>query len=367
MKNNDNLIDVLRTIFKWKKPIFYVCLAAGLGAILISLFLSNYYKATSVFLAVSPSQATTEALYGSGQLRTDYYGNENDIDRLMTIAESGELAEFLIDSFKLYEHYDINPGQPKAAFKVQQKFFSLYEVKKTKRDAIELSVEDKDGELAARIANAAREKIDEIARRLIREGLEKTINSYEANISAKEAQLNTLSDSLISMRKQYGIYSIVGQSEALPNQVSEAEAMLVRSRAKLEALKNTKGIPQDTIRLLEATVQGYEGEFNNLSSKIEQFNLGLAKTGIFERQYLEANQSLSDDKERLKQTLATYNSVIPAMVIVEEAQVPVVKSRPKRSIIVLAAGALALLFSIIGVLLFDTYKDVNWREVYHAK
>lgn len=367
MKHQDNLLDVLRTLFKWKKPILYVCALAVLGAVIISLTLSNYYKATTVFLAVSPDQAKPESLYGKGQLRTEYYGNENDIDRLLTIAASAELVNFMIDSFNLYEHYDINPDNKKAAFKVRDKFLSLYEVTKTKRDAIELSVEDKDKELAARMTKAAREKVDELARRLMQEGLEKTIKSYEENIKAKETQLSALSDSLIYLRKKFGIYNTAGQAEALSSQVSETESMLVRNRAKLETLKNTRGIPQDTIKLLNATVVGMEEEFKSLAIKMENFNSGLGKVGIFERQYGESNQTLSEDKERLKQALATYQSVIPAMVIVEEAEVPVIKSRPKRSIIVLAAGAIAFLFSVLGVLLFDTYQDVNWREVYHGK
>ncbi|HQU59435.1 MAG TPA: hypothetical protein PLU64_09565, partial [Saprospiraceae bacterium] len=295
------------------------------------------------------------------------YGNENDIDRLLTIAASAELVNFMIDSFNLYEHYDINPNNKRAAFKVRDKFLGLYEVTKTKRDAIELSVEDKDKELAARMTKAAREKVDELARRLMQEGLEKTIKSYEENIKAKETQLSALSDSLIYLRKKFGIYNTAGQAEALSSQVSETESMLVRNRAKLETLKNTRGIPQDTIKLLNATVAGMEEEFKSLAIKMENFNNGLGKVGIFERQYGESNQTLSEDKERLKQALATYQSVIPAMVIVEEAEVPVIKSRPKRSIIVLAAGAIAFLFSVLGVLLFDTYQDVNWREVYHGK
>ncbi len=367
MNHQDNLLDVLRTLFKWKKQIFYVCVLAVAGAVIISLTLSNYYKATTTFLAVSPDQAKPESLYGKGQLRTEYYGNENDIDRLLTIAGSAELAGFMIDSFNLYEHYGINPENNRAAFKVREKFFGLYEVTKTKRDAIELSVEDKDKEMAARMARAAREKADEIARRLMQEGLQKTINSYEDNIKGKEALLSALSDSLIRLRQEYGIYNIVGQAEALSGQVSEAEGLMVRNRAKLEVLKNTRGIPADTIKYLQATVTGMEEELKNLTAKMENFNKGLGKVGIFERQYVEANQTLSEDKERLKQALATYHSVIPALVIVEEAEVPVIKSRPKRSIIVLAAGAIAFLFSIFGVLLFETYQDVNWREIYHAK
>jgi tyrosine-protein kinase Etk/Wzc len=367
MKPKHNLLEVLKTLFKWKKQIFYVCAAAVIGTAVISLFLPNYYQAATVFLAVSPDQAKPEALYGKGQLRTEYYGNENDIDRILTIASSTELANFMVDSFELYNHYKIKPGSPKAAFKVRQKFSSLYDVTKTKRDAIELSVEDKDKELAARMATVAREKIEAVAQQLIREGLEKTIRSYQDNIKAKEASLAILSDSLSYLRREYGIYNIVGQTEALPSQVSETEGNLIRNQAKLEALKNTPGISKDTIKMLQANVAGLQEEFKVLSSKMESLNEGLGKFGIYERQFIEANQALSEDKERLKQTLALYTSDIPAIVIVEEAQVPVIKSRPKRSIIVLAAGAIAFFFSVLAVLLFDTYQDVDWREVYHAK
>jgi uncharacterized protein involved in exopolysaccharide biosynthesis len=367
MEPKNSLIEVLKTLFKWKKEIVYVCVAAVVGTAIISLFLPNYYQAVTVFLAVSPDQAKPEALYGKGQLRTEYYGNENDIDRILTIASSTELADYMIDSFGLYEHYKIKPGTPKAAYKVRRKFAKLYDVTKTKRDAIELTVEDKDKELATRMAAAARKKIEAVAQQLIREGLDKTIRSYEDNIQGKEASLAVLDDSLSRLRREFGIYNIMGQTEALPSQVSETEGMLIRNRARLEALRATPGIPQDTIKMLQAHVAGLQEEFTVLSTKMQNLNEGLGKFGIFERQFIEANQTLSEDKERLKQTQALYASDIPAIVIVEEAQVPVIKSRPKRSIIVLAAGAIAFFFSILGVLLFDTYQDVDWREVYHAR
>ncbi|HMQ46301.1 MAG TPA: hypothetical protein PKA00_01535 [Saprospiraceae bacterium] len=367
MSNNENLLDVLKTIFKWKMQIFYVCAIAVVGSILLSLTLSNYFKATTIFLAVSPDQANPESLYGTGGLKTEYYGNENDIDRLMTIAESAELINFLVDSFKLYEHYDINPALSKAQFRVQQKFSSLYEVTKTKRDAIELSIEDKDKELAAQMANAARKKINEIAGNLIKAGQIKTIQSYQANIENKEALLKVLGDSLMVLRQRYGIYNILAQSEALATQVSESEAQLTRSQGKLNALLNTPGIPRDTISFLKANISGLEEQYKKLNEKMSLFNEGLAEVGVYERQYIEANQSLSEDKERLKQNEATQTSNIPALILVEEAQVPIVKSRPKRSLIVLGAGAIAFFFSVIGVLLLDTYKNINWREIYHAK
>ena len=367
MKHNDSLIGVLQTLFKWKKQIFIVCLIAVVGAVIISLTLSNYYKATTTFLAVSPDQAKPESLFGKGQLKTQYYGNENDIDRILTVANSSELIDYLIDTFKLYEHYDITPDLPKSAFRVREKFTGLYEVTKTKRDAIELSVEDIDKDLAANIANVARERVSEMTRHLILQGQEKIIHSYNSNITNKETQLRILSDTLSRLRRQYGIYDLDGQAEALTSQLSETESTLIRNRAKLEALKNTPGIPQDTIRLLQANVSGIAEEFNNLNKKLEQFNEGLSEVGIISRQYLEANMTLSEDKERLKQAMATVESNIPTILIIEPANTPLIKSRPKRSLIVLGAAALAFLFSVIGVLIIDTYRDVNWKEVYHGK
>jgi uncharacterized protein involved in exopolysaccharide biosynthesis len=218
--------------------------------------------------------------------------------------------------------------------------------------------------MAAAMANTARRKIGEMARQLIREGQLRTINSYQSNIESKEAQLKALSDSLIAKRRRYGIYNIDGQSEALTSQVSEAEAKLVQSQARLKALEETQGVPRDTILQLRASVRGLEGAYANVSKRMERFNDGMAEVGTLNRQYLEANATLSEDKERLKQTLSVYNSDIPSIVVVEEAEVPLIKSRPKRSFIVIGAVAIAFLFSVIGVLILDTYQDVDWKSVY---
>jgi tyrosine-protein kinase Etk/Wzc len=79
------------------------------------------------------------------------------------------LADFLIDTFNLYEHYDIDPEGRQSALPRSGSFYELYEVTKTKRDAIELSVEDTDKALAAKIANAARDKIDATVQQLMKE------------------------------------------------------------------------------------------------------------------------------------------------------------------------------------------------------
>ncbi len=367
MNQKDNLLGVLKTLFKWKKQILYTCIAAGIGSIIIVLLLPVYYQATTIFLVASPDQAKPELLFGKGTLESEYYGTESDIDRVLTIAKSNELYEYLIDSFDLYQHYDIKKEAPRAPYYVKLAFNKRYEIQKTKRDAIELSIEDTDPELSAQIARATREKIDDVAQKLVKETQQKAINTYKAEINSQEKNMRELADTLARLRETYGIYNTEAQTESMTEQFAQAESRLINGKARLEALQNTPRISRDTIAMLEARVKGMEVEVEGLQKRMNNLNSGLGTVSSLERQYREASISLSENKERLKQFEAAFQSNIPALLLVEEAQVPIIKSRPKRTLIVVAAVFVAFLFSVIGVLLFENYRDINWREIYHGK
>ncbi|MEL7222069.1 MAG: Wzz/FepE/Etk N-terminal domain-containing protein, partial [Bacteroidota bacterium] len=191
-----NLLDVLRSLFRWKKVILTACLIAAVGSAVIVLLLPVYYQATTIFFAASPDQAVPERLFGSAESAPEYYGNESDIDRLLTISESNELVDFLVDSFQLYDHYEIDKEGLKSQYNVRKYFLGLYEVSKTKRDAIELSVEDEDPEIAAAITTAARNQINVLGQSLIKEGQNRAIATFEDNIEAKEQQIRILNDTL---------------------------------------------------------------------------------------------------------------------------------------------------------------------------
>jgi len=365
MEQKASLLGVVQSLYKWRKHIVIICGIAGLGTALISLFLPNYYQASTLFYAAHPDLAKPEILFNRGnQLRSFYYGGEEDVDRLLTIGESAELLDYLVDSFDLYERYDINPELPKAPIRVREEFLSLYEVQRNKRDAIDLSVEDRDPEIAAQMANAARMKINELAQLLIKKNQEYTLKAYRSNLQNKASNLNQLGDSLALERAQYEIYNIQAQSEILTGQYSSARAQLARETSKLNTLRDNRSIPRDTIAYLSATVNGLETQVDSLSAQMERFRTGMARIQRLEKEYVDANQTLSEDRERTKQLQATYDADISAIILVEEAEVPVVKSRPRRSIIVIAAGAIAFIFSVLGVLLLEAYRSIKWREVF---
>ncbi|MEZ5041441.1 MAG: Wzz/FepE/Etk N-terminal domain-containing protein [Saprospiraceae bacterium] len=367
MDHKDNLLGILRTLFKWKKPIIITCLLAGVGSSILVLLLPVYYKASTTFIVASPDQAKPELLFSQGNLEPEFFGNANDIDRVLTIAESNELVDFLVDSFHLYDRYDINPESAKGPYYVKLAFFDRFEIIKTKRDAIQLTVEDQDPDIAAAMAKSAREQIGHITERLLKQSQQKTIEAFKTDIKTKEKYLTIFGDSLAVLRERFGIYNTDAQTESLTGQLDKAASNLTYNKARLKLLESRSDSKRDTIRTIQGKIAGLEDEVLHLKEKLKTFNDGMAPVSVVERQYFEANVSMGHVMEKLKQYETAFESPISTLLLVEEADVPIIKSRPKRTITVLVAVFIAFLFSVIGVLLFDTYKDVNWRSILDEK
>ena len=143
-------------------------MATAIGAAIISLVLPVYYKSTTIFYAASPDLAVPASIFGISAEAPEYYGTENDIDRILSIANSGQLVAFMVDSFDLYERYDIDPKSLRGAYYVALEFEEHFDVVKTKYDAIELRIEDRDKEMAAKMTKAARNLINALALAIIK-------------------------------------------------------------------------------------------------------------------------------------------------------------------------------------------------------
>ncbi len=362
MEQSENLLDVLKIFFKWLKPIAYLCIGIGIGTAAISLLLSNYYESTTIFYANSADQAKPGQIFGTSTRDIEFYGDDRDNDRLLTIAESNDLKDYMIRTFDLYTHYDIDSTKERAAYNVRLKFNKYYNVIKTKRDAIELSIEDTDKELAARMVNAAREKIDELAVNIIKGQLQNFQKSLEKNIQEKNSQLTIIADSLLALRIRYGVLSVETQGEVFAGQILTAESELARANAKLNSLKSS-GAPKDTIAQITANIAGYKSQVNTLTQRIQDFNAGQSQVLVLERRQKDMSNKLGEEGVQLNQLITAYNSDISAINLIEAGTVPLIKSRPKRSLIVISAVLVTAIFSFIGVLLFESYKDVNWKEV----
>ena len=363
----ENILGVLETLFKWKKEIIYTCVAAALLSIVVALLLPKYFKSTTTFYAASTDLASPERIFGEANDAMEYYGEAEDIDRVITIAESNEVTEFMIDKFDLYERYDIDTSKVEAPYYVRLEFADMYKLKQTKYDAIVLSVEDKDPKTAAEMATAARNKTSEILSRLIKESQNEVLNTYRNSIAEGEKNVVMVNDSLQRTRDRFKVYNTQSQSAGIARAMQQARGKLLINEIELEEMGKQGRINRDTLVRRNSIIAATKFQIKELQKDLDLFNSGMAQVTFLETLQEEASEQLSEDKERYAKYLAAYNSSFPTIHIVENARIPLIKSRPIRWLIVVASTIIAFIFSVLGVLILDQYSDVDWRKIINAK
>ena len=360
MNQDDNLLDLLAVLYKWKWKILLTSFIAAVIAAAASLMLSNYYQASTLFYAASPDLAQPSAV-GQSQAKKYVYGNDNDVDRLFSIANSSKVLDHLAEKFDLYQHYDINKDDAKARHKLNLKFNKLYNTKKTKYDAVSLSVEDKDPIFAAQMANEARVKVETLTQTLVKQSQKKILDATYNSVQKKQKEYDILEDSLINIGSTYGIFSADAQAESFGTNLVEIEGKYLKSSGQLEFMKNNN-LPKDSIDKVEAKTVGLKLQLESLNKKIEVFRKGYPTYKSLQRRIRDFGNVMNLDKEKMAQMKATYDAPITVLHLIESAETPVYKSRPKRSVLVVGIGALTfVLMSLWTILKYQIDKN-NWRE-----
>lgn len=369
-KNNEHkrkesgLLDIIKLLHKWFKHILIATAIIAFVSIVVSLLIPVYYKSTTIFYAASPDLADPSPVGASDEKKL-IYGSDLDLDRLFSIANSNEIANHLISKFNLYEHYDIDTSNSKSGYFIREQLNDQFSTLKTKYDALQLSVEDEDKELAAEMANDARNQIAIIAQNIIKQSQIKTINNLKENVSQKDKRIGALNDTLASFRKKYSIYDTKTQGEIFAEISAKNNFKLVEKKSKLEYYKKINR--RDSIRSLSASIAALTEQNSQIAIELEKFNAGISIIKQLELEQLRLSDQISLDKERYNQLKAAYDAPFTALHIIEEAEVPIVKSRPKRSIIVLGATFLGFVLSILAVLLMHSYRNLNWKEIFDSE
>lgn len=366
--NDNNLLDVLRAIYKKRKFIITICSIVVLGTIVISLFLPNYYKATTSFYAASPSLIDPNRVFATSELGVEYFGGDDEVNQLLSAAGSNFLFDYVIKTFDLYSVYDIDTTDVKAPSKVLKKLKKRYSVVKNANDGIDISIEDTDKERAALMANAIRIKVDEIHSGFLRSSQDLVLNTHKQSLAERRINLKIVSDSLSKVREKYQIYNAEAQSEFLASYVPKVQAQLVGAKAKLQAYQ-TQGV-SDSIRFYKAQTSYLQKQLNSLTKddgsgtfNLESLNKGMSLTTALEEEVEQLSKDISEQQELFLRFKNIMNAKVSSLVGVEIAKVPVVKSRPKRSILVLSSAIISFLLCVFGVLLFENYNYISWKNI----
>lgn len=354
---NYSLNDLLMQIYASRKILLIIISLIFIISVVGSLLLPNYYKAETTFYAASPDLAKPVPL-GGDEKDVRIYGDDNDLDRLFTLANSHDVLFFLIDSFDLYTHYGIDRNDKLSKFKVREQLLKNYTTIKTKYGALHLMVEDKDPVMASKIANVARDRISYMAQTIVKSSQYNLIQTYETNILIKQSQRDSIASKLSRLKANSGLYEGWGQSSEYTKILTQSTGELEYAKGKAEFYSNLKNY-KDSVYKYQSQELGAKNKLEKAKGELNKFVPLLAEVRQLEQELSHIHEQTALDKERLKQLSSAYSSPFTALHIVEVADVPVQKSRPKRSIIVLLSVFAGTVLSIFGMFLIQNIKSAR--------
>lgn len=362
-----HLFRRLHSLWRRRYLIIYFTSASTLFAVIISLLLPNYFTASTTFLTISPDQNSIGGVFGKQDGGyVEFYGTGNDIERIMSVAESDDLVDFMVDKFNLYKVYNIDSTKRKGPVRVRREFLGLYSVIKTPRDAIELKMSDQDPPRAAAMAQAACQKINEISLNLIRNTQQRIIDGLRSEVKNREKNLADINLRLGQIRKISGVYNTSVQSEVLATRTNSMQESLVSISARLDAYRHRGGKGSlDSIAKLEIQLAGMKSARIDLDSQLVRLNKSVGPIDNLEEERRELNGALSKDRVRLKQLEAVIRSDQRSIEVLEEAKVPFVKSSPIRGMIIALAFFFSFIAAILVILVFDSGSRHKWKSVFN--
>lgn len=318
MNKSYNLLEVVRVLLKWKKPIAIFVGLSAVAAVIVSLVLPNYYESSSIFYPTNPSITDRQNLFGkeSSGDNQGFFGTKNDAQRMMSLAQSASVVGYVIEKFNLIEHYDIEPDDPKRYFKVKREFDSNYSVVKTELGGVMISFTDTDNQLASDLVNTVVSKINEQNNKIISDNKSTILNIFREKVSQKRAELGQLNDSLATLVDKYGIKE--GYN-------SEGELNVVR------------GENNRMIEVYKVLRKRQESSIENLNELI----------------------TLEDQYD------ASARETISSLYVVDIAYPAVKKVRPVRWLICVSTVLGSFLFAVLAVLLIDRIHLLR-EELEHA-
>lgn len=308
MDNEFNLLSAIRTILKWKKHLLILTVASGIIAGVFSVFvMDEWYLSWSTFYPTSQYLSARSAIFSGDPV--DYFGGKNDVNRVMSIATSNPIIDFVIDSFHIAEHYKIEKTEKFWRTKVRKRFDKNFEVMKTEHDAIQISLFDTDPKLAATIVNTIVKKIDDMNNFLMSETKRKTFGSIDQLIGNLQLSVSNYNDSLARLGKDFGIKVSVG-----------ADGTVIVDGKDYHAVQ--------TYRTLFSEHANSTRELNNVMNIKGQLDVSMKKNE-------------------------------PSIFVLEAAIPAERRERPVRSLVVLVTMLITLFVSVIGVLGIEEIKDIK--------
>jgi uncharacterized protein involved in exopolysaccharide biosynthesis len=315
--------------------VFLVAVVAAVA----SLFLPHWYRAEGTFLPAGEERATFDFNAILREVAMPGLSDAVQSGNLsVALLQSRRVRDSLVAEFDLVKHYQVKdvPGAVEA-LKEHSAFFVGQE------GMVNVSIEDRDPRMAARLVNRSIEILDHFnAEQRMTKG-QRTRIFVERELEQSARELRAAEEALESYQAET---KLVPMSTQAHSEVSASAALLAR---KME-VEIELGIKQNVLREGNEELKLLRSELAQIDRKLGQLPaLGLEYARLLRdlkvREQVDGYLRTEYEQAKIQEERDT-----PSITVVDQAEPPLKRARPRRTFIVAGAAAVALVVSVLGAL-----------------
>ena len=367
-----SFFDYFYVVLKWRRLILLSALSVGIASAAISLVLPKAWTADVKLLP--PEEDAFDSLSLSVMAGTNVpsglmglVGNTTSADRLVTMLASRRVLGPLVERFDLVETYGSRDEE---------------EAISTLGDHIDTDVQ-RDGtlivmatgaspEFSAELANALAARLDTVNRQYKRQAAAALKTFLIGRVRLMEGELRQTGQALQKFQNHHGLVDPETQTIASVEVMKSIVQQLAESEVKLGVARQQLNATHEERQILELEVAALRNQMENLfgnsrePSSFTKLGPSLKQLPTVMQEYGELALDVKIREEILaflgtKLEEAKYREALntPTIQVLDRAVVPVLRSAPRRTLIVVASLAVTPILSTVLAFVFESWSRLE--------
>lgn len=236
-----DLVDVTQTLRRRRNFIIIVAVAAAIIGAIFYLIGKKTYKAEAAFLMANPMYTDRNNLFQDRQIQfVDYFAGDNDVDRIVSLAESDTIKYIVAQKLNLGAAYGLDMSKPKDVEKFAGIFKGNFKLNRTEYNNCTISYTDEDPQRASAVVNASIDAIQAMYKGYYISQRMTIIDAMKGKIREMDSSIIVMTDSLANLRDRYKIYGLVnpGRENIIAGDTKAGSGMALESVQNMESLKD---------------------------------------------------------------------------------------------------------------------------------
>ncbi len=358
------IVDYLIVLLKRKMMILIITFAAVVITAIISLNMTEIYKAETKILPPQPRRAGVSASLlsqfgGAAAIAGNILGISGPNALYVGMLNSRSIMDRIVNRFDLMRVYNV-----KRFMDARNRLSDSVKVNSNvKSRIITISVEDMDPEMAADIANALVEELRNLTRNIaITEAAQRRV-FFENHLEKAKELLAMAEEKMARFKAETGALKIDEQAKAVITAISKIKAQIVEKEVQLQVMRTYSTSNNPDLQRVEESLKGFRAELGKLETgQGKQYDplMSTEKMPEIATEYIRILRDLKFRETLYDLFLNQYEAArldeardAVIVQVIDKAIPPEIRTRPKRTRMVIIAAFGGFVFAIFMAFLLE--------------